>query len=115
MAVTRWWGDVGTHLFYRRGGSKQFVGIEVSFPLTPRATPVQHTVHVEGAPTYKLGVRTMVANAANLVQPRVVRELRMAWDLESQVLNAGRLGPEYVLSQLPRMRQSYFSFGVYQP
>jgi hypothetical protein len=108
--VSRWWGDVGTHLFYRKGGWRQYVGIEFSVPLTPRAAPAARTVHIQGSPSWTRGVRTMVANAANYVEPRAVRDLQLAWSVETQALNAGRLGPEYVWSQLPRMREAFFLY-----
>ena len=113
LVFTRWWGDVATHLFYRKGGPRQFAGIEFSFPLTPRAAPVNPWLHVAGSPSYTRGLRTQLANGAdshNYLEPRRVRDLQLAWSLEQQSLNAGRLGAEYIQAQLPRMRQAYFLY-----
>jgi hypothetical protein len=72
-------------------------------------------VHVQGSPSWKRGLRTMVDNPANLVEPRMVRDLQLTWDLETQALNAGRLGPEYVLAQISRMREAFFTYGKKSP
>lgn len=110
--VSRWWGDVGTHLFYRRGGSRQYVGIEFTVPLTPRSSQATGNVHVQGDAYWTRGVRTMVANPINAVEPNKVRDLRLAWELDTRTLNGGRLGPEYVMAQLPRMREAFFLYGT---
>jgi hypothetical protein len=57
----------------------------------------------------------MVDNPANYVEPRQVRDLQLTWELETQALNAGRLGPEYVLAQMPRMREAFVSYGPKKP
>ena len=108
--VSRWWGDVGTHLFYRRGGSTQYVGIEFTLPLTPRSSLATGKVHLQGDAQWTRGVRTMVANPINAVLPTTVRDLRLAWELDGRALNGGRLGPEYVMAQLPRMREAFFMY-----
>lgn len=110
VVVTRWWGDVATHLFYRQGGWRKYAGVEFSIPLTPRAAPIQRTFHIEGTPSWKKGQRTMIANDANYVEPRKVQDLRLAWELDTQLLNAGRLGPAHVVDQLPRMREAFHTF-----
>jgi hypothetical protein len=113
--VSRWWGDVGAHLFYRQGGWRKYVGVEFSVPLTPRSAKSWGPVHVQGSPSWKRGLRTMVDNPANYVEPRQVRDLQLTWELETQALNAGRLGPEYVLAQMPRMREAFVSYGPKKP
>lgn len=110
--VSRWWGDIGTHLFYRRGGARQYVGIEFTVPLTPRSVLPVGDVHVSGDAAWTRGLRTLVANPINAVEPTKVRDLRLAYDLDARTLNAGRLGPEYVISQMPRMREAFFTYGV---
>ena len=110
--MVRWWGDVGVSLNYRKGGNFQFAGLTLSFPLTPRAGMRNNEwVHVEGKPSYRQGLRTRVGNDANWVTPRAVRDLELSWDLDSQALNAGRLGPEYVMSQVGRMREALLLYG----
>ena len=107
---TRWFGDVGTRLFYRRGGERKYAGIEFSFPLTPRAAPTNRWVQVSGSPSYTRGLRTRLLDdktTHNFLEPRRVRDLQLTWDLDVQSLNAGRIGIEYLASQFPRMRQAY--------
>jgi Exopolysaccharide biosynthesis protein YbjH len=107
---TRWWGDVGAHLFYRQTEWRKYAGVEFSIPLTPRSVRAVGPVHVQGVPSWTRGVRSMVDNPANFVEPRRARDLQLTWDLETQALNAGRLGPEYVLDQLPRMREAFATY-----
>ena len=112
FTLTRWWGDLGVSLSYRKGNESQFAGLALSFPLTPRAG-LRHNrwLHVEGAPSYRQGVRTRVGSPNNWVTPRAVRDMELAWDIESQALNGGRLGPDETLARLPRMRQAWLLFG----
>ena len=115
LVASRWWGDVGVHLFYRRGGIRQYAGIEFSFPLTPRAAPENSLLHITGSPSYRRGLRTRITDEnapMNFIEPRRVRDLQLTWDLDVQTLNAGRLGIDYVHSQFPRMRQA---FHLYAP
>ena len=114
MSLVRWWGDVGVSMNYRKGGNAQFAGVSVNFPLTPRAGMRMREdsfLHVEGKPSWRQGLRTRVGALENFVAPRAVRDLELAWDLDSQALNAGRLGPEYVMGQLGRMREAFFLYG----
>jgi Exopolysaccharide biosynthesis protein YbjH len=107
---SRWWGDVGAHLTFRQGGWRKYAGVEFSFPLTPRSVRAVGPVVVQGTPSWRRGLRSMVDNPANYVEPRAVRDLQVTWDLETHVLNAGRGGQEYLLAQLPRMREAYFLY-----
>ena len=116
LSVVRWWGDLGVQMNYRRGQygggrSQQFAGLEFIFPLTPRDTRSFGPVHIEGKPFFRQGLRTMIGNTSNWVAPRAVRELQPAWDLDSTTLNGGRLGPEYVMSQVGRMREAFLLYG----
>ncbi|HSW07407.1 YjbH domain-containing protein [Aquabacterium sp.] len=110
LVFSRWFGDIGAHLFYRRGGERRFAGVEFSVPLTPRAAPVQGRIQFSGSPSYTRGIRTRLlddSTSRNLVEPRHVRDLQLSWDLEVQALNAGRIGPDYLASQFSRMRQAF--------
>jgi hypothetical protein len=109
-SLTRWWGDVGLQLYYRRAGWRHFAGLEFVLPLTPRSARAWGPVQVQGPQAWPLGLRTMVGNESNYVEPRQARDLRLTWDLETQALNSGRLTPEYVLSQFARMREAYLHF-----
>jgi len=106
----RWFGDVGAAFFYRRGGQRQYAGVEFTIPLTPRAAPANPWVQLSGDPAFTRGLRTRLLDKSathNYVEPSRVRDLQLAWDLDIHTLNAGRIGMEYLASQLPRMRQAY--------
>jgi hypothetical protein len=111
LGFTRWFGDVSLNLNYRRGGNAQFVGLDISFPLTPRRGMAPNPIHLGGAPQFQMGLRTRLTDrnlALNLVQPNAVRDLALAYQLDSQQLNAGRQGAAYWRNQEARMRDSFY-------
>ena len=110
VTVSRWWGDLGAHLVYRKGGLRQFAGLELSVPLTPRAAPQAGPVQILGASQWRQGLRTRITDRhspGNWVEPNSVREYAPAWDVEMRSLDAGRLGPAYLRDHLPRLREAY--------
>lgn len=113
LTVSRWWGDFGAHLTYRKGGVRQFAGLELSLPLTPRAAPRTGPVQVLGASQWRTGLRTRITDTAsgggNWVEPGIVRDYASAWDIELQSLDAGRHGEGYVRNHLPRLREAYLT------
>lgn len=111
LTVSRWWGNFGAHLTYRRGGLRQFGGMEISIPLTPRIAPAAGPVHVSGPSQWRQGLRTRITDrheAANWLEPRAVRDYGPAWDMEARNLDAGRLAPRYTINGLFRMRAAFF-------
>jgi len=114
LMLTRWFGDVGVHLFYRKGGTQQFAGLEFSIPLTPRRGMEPGAVVLTGTSEFQRGVRTRLATgstALNFVQTNAVREFQPDYDAEIQQLNRGRTSEKYFISQLYRMREAFFLYG----
>ena len=113
LALTRWFGDVAVNMQFRKGGNNSFVGIELNFPLTPRQGMTPEYVQVSGAQRFDIGLRTLVAsgsNKLNYVRPNSVRMADINYQPEVEFLNSGRIGSEYVISQLPRMRESFYMY-----
>lgn len=113
LMLTRWFGDVGVHLFYRKGGDRQFAGLELSVPLTPRRGGELAGVSFTGNPRFTRGVRTRLTDdntGINLVSPTAVREMRMEYNLDSGHLNSGRISQSHFISQLPRMREAFYEY-----
>lgn len=118
LTLSRWWGDVGAHLSYRKGGARQYVGLELSFPLTPRAAPITGPLHLSGPSQWRTGLRTRLTdrqNPSNLIEPTAVRDLTTAWDLEANILAAGRGGLQYTRSGLSRMRAAFLIYALPVP
>jgi hypothetical protein len=110
LTVSRWWRDVGVHLNYRSSRGRKFAGLELSFPLTPQVGPATGAVHLSGPSQWRRGQRTRLtdgANANNWIEPNAAREYSPAWNLETQVFYGGRLGPAYVLQNVPRLREAF--------
>lgn len=109
----RWFGDVGVQLFYRKGGDRQFAGLQLNFPLTPRQGMAPGAVSLAGASHYAQSIRTRLTSAsqaANLVQPQAVRDVRLETSLENDLFNAGRMSQSYFSSQVPRMREAFYLY-----
>ncbi len=110
LTLSRWWGDVGAHLSYRKGGARQYVGLELSFPLTPRAAPITGPLHLSGASQWRTGLRTRLTdrqNPSNLIEPAAVRDLATAWDLETNILDSGRVRLQYTQRVVTRMADAH--------
>ena len=113
IVLTRWFGDVGVNLFYRRGGVAQFAGIELSIPLTPRQGMLPGAVNLTGTSSFQRGLRTRITDsntAQNLVQPTAVRDFQMDYNTEVQQLNGGRMGAAYLGTQMVRMRDAFYKY-----
>jgi hypothetical protein len=114
IGFTRWFGDVSVNLNYRRGGNAQFAGLDITFPLTPRRGMAPNPIHLGGPSQFQMGLRTRLTDqntALNLVQPNAARDLALAYQLDSQQLNAGRQGAAYWRSQEVRMRDAFYLYG----
>jgi len=111
LTVTRWFGDVALQVFARKGGSSTFVGMELNLPLTPRQGMKAAAVQLTGTPRYGQSIRTLVTsggNAANFVRPDAVRSVSLNYKPEVELLNSGRITPQYIQEQAQRMRESFF-------
>jgi Exopolysaccharide biosynthesis protein YbjH len=112
---TRWFGDVSVQLFYRRGADRQFAGLQLSLPLSPRKGMAPGPVVFSGASQYAQSIRTRITTAsesANLVQPSAVRDLSLESSLDIDQLNAGRMSQSYLASQAHRMREAFYLYAT---
>ena len=112
---TRWFGDVSVQLFYRRGADRQFAGLQLSLPLTPRKGMAPGPVVFSGSSQYAQSVRTRIttaSQAANLVQPSAVRDISLDSSLDVDQLNAGRMSQRYLASQVHRMREAFYLYAA---
>ncbi len=113
IVLTRWFGDMGVHLFYRKGGVAQFAGLELSIPLTPRQGMEPGWVQLTGTPQFQAGKRTRITDGStsiNFVQPRSVLDMQLDYNAEQRQLNGGRMSQHYFISQLPRMREAFYLY-----
>ena len=110
VRFTRWFGDVSMNMFAARGGDNSFVGMQLSLPLAPRQGMKAAPVELAGA-RFSTGLRTLLTsggNAGNYVRLDAVRPATMAFEAETEHLNAGRMTPDYLRDQLPRLRESFY-------
>ncbi|TXT39073.1 MAG: hypothetical protein FD135_2451 [Comamonadaceae bacterium] len=109
----RWFGDIGVQLFYRKGGSAQFAGLQLNIPLTPRQGMKPAAAFFTGTSHFEKSVRTRLTSAAssgNYISPGAVTSLKLETSMENDSLNAGRLSKPYLDQQVYRMREAYFLF-----
>ena len=115
LAVTRWFGDVALQMFARKGGGNSFIGLELSLPLTPRQGMGAARVQLSGSPRYTVPVRTLLTSAtdkANFQRPGAVRPVDLNYKSEVELMNSGRFSADYISTQLPRLRESFYQFGL---
>ena len=113
VELTRWFGDFSVQIYYRRGDLRQYAGIELSIPLTPRQGMAPSLVTFSGTPQFQRGLRTRITDAntvTNDVDFNFVRDMRLDYNAELRQLNAGRMGQSYFASQMPRMREAFYLY-----
>ncbi len=117
VVLTRWFGDVGVHLFYRRSGDAQFAGLELSVPLTPRQGMAPGLVQLGGTSRFTQGVRTRLVDSStsiNFIQPTAALDMQLNYNAEQQQLNGGRSSQRYFVGQLHRMREAFYLYARQQ-
>lgn len=113
VVLTRWFGDVAMNMQFRKGGNNSFVGLELSFPLTPRQGMEPRFIQASGAQRFNIGLQTLLAsgsNKFNYIRPNSTQMVNIGYKPEVELLNSGRIGSEYMISQLPRMRESFYMY-----
>jgi hypothetical protein len=108
IEVGRWFGDVGFQVYLKKGGRTVVGGFQLSIPLTPREGMRPGWSHLEGTGFFRHGLETTVAHSGdcNCIDPNVLKEIPMTYGSRDYLLNEGRIGQDYVISQLPRMREA---------
>lgn len=117
LVLTRWFGDVGVHLAYRKSGDAQFAGLELSIPLTPRQGMAPGLVQVGGTSRFTQGVRTRLVDSStgvNFIQPTAALDMQLNYNAEMRQLNSGRTSQSYFVSQLHRMREAFYLYARQQ-
>lgn len=114
LALTRWFGDVSLQVFAREGGGNRFVGLELSLPLTPRQGMGANAIQLSGTPRFAVPFRTLLTSdtdKANSQRPNAVRPVDLSYKSDVELLNSGRMTPDYLGTQLPRLRESFYLYG----
>jgi hypothetical protein len=111
LVLTRWFGDVGVHMHYSRGGTRQYAGLDLTIPLTPRRGAELGPVAFNGEGQFRRGIRTRILNATNTVAIDAARDIQLEYSSETNQLNGGRISQKYFVSQLPRMREAFYLYG----
>lgn len=112
VQVNRWFGDVQAQVFLRRSNLETKVGFGLAFPLTPRQGMKFGLTHIEGSNSFPLRLETRYAREGqcNCITNGIVQEMPMVYSSSTNFLNQGRIGREYLLSQLQRMREAAFIY-----
>lgn len=107
VSFTRWFDDVSVSVDAEHSGRGNFVGVTMSFPLTPRRGMKPGPVQVQGAGQFALDFRSRVGSTNYLSSYAAAQNLSFAYDPEQVLLNAGRFGAGYFAGQIYRMRDAY--------
>ncbi len=113
IRVSRWFGDVQAQAYIRRSDRGTFAGFQLAFPLTPRQGMRPGYTHIEGPGQYGYGLETKLASQGDcncIATARgIAEELPMAYSAR-KLFNEGRVGRDYLASQLSRMREAALLF-----
>ncbi len=110
--LNRWFGDVQAQAFVRKSNLETRVGFGLAFPLTPRQGMRPGWSHLEGAANFPLRLETRYARkgSCNCITNGIVQEMPMVYSSSINLLNQGRIGRDYLLSQLQRMREAAYLY-----
>jgi hypothetical protein len=113
VRVSRWFGDIQAQAYIRRSDQATFAGFQLAFPLTPRRGMRPGYTHIEGPGQFAYGLETKLATQGNCncITRGVAEEIPIAYSARSVLLNQGRVGRDYLATQLPRMREAALLFG----
>ncbi|HJW57952.1 MAG TPA: YjbH domain-containing protein [Burkholderiaceae bacterium] len=112
VSVSRWFGDIQAQAYIRRSDQATFAGFQLAFPLTPRQGMRPGLTHIEGASQFAYGLETRIASSGecNCITRDVAQEIPIEYSARNFLLNRGRVGKNYLVSQLPRMREAAVLF-----
>jgi hypothetical protein len=112
LSISRWFGDVQATAIVRRSESDTFAGFQLAFPLTPRQGMMPAYTHLEGPGQFTYGLTTKIASkgGANYITRGIAEEIPKAYSTDRFLLNQGRVGQGYSVSQLSRMRDSFLLY-----
>jgi hypothetical protein len=117
LKFNKWFGDIQTQVSLRKSDVETRIGFGIAFPLTPRQGMRPGLTHVEGSSSFMYRLETKLAKAGecNCITAGVVEEMPMIYSAKSNLFNLGRVGREYLVSQLPRMREAGLIFSRIAP
>ncbi|BDT60625.1 hypothetical protein MasN3_41190 [Massilia varians] len=109
LQVSRWFGDVQAQAYVKRSEAETRIGFGIALPLTPRKGMRPGWTHLEGSGSYMARVETKHARPGqcNCINMGVLEEVPMAYSARVNLLNQGRIGREYIVRQMPRMRNAF--------
>jgi len=112
LQLSRWFGDVQAQAYLKKSEVETRIGFGIAVPLTPRKGMKPGWTHLEGASSYMARVETKHARPGdcNCINMGVVEELPMAYGARANFFNQGRIGREYIVRQMPRMRNAFLQY-----
>ncbi|XYJ11586.1 YjbH domain-containing protein [Telluria sp. B2] len=112
LQLSRWFGDVQAQAYLKKSEVETRIGFGIAVPLTPRKGMRPGWTHLEGASSYMARVETKHARPGdcNCINMGVVEELPMAYGARANFFNQGRIGREYIVRQMPRMRNAFLQY-----
>lgn len=115
LELNRHFGDTILGVFFKAASmDDQAGGLQVSLPLTPRQDAQPRGLQVKGARRWAHSVSSTLnaSDQRNPLMPLLLYEPMLDLDLQRDLLDAGRLGEDYLRDELPRMREAYERWGI---
>jgi hypothetical protein len=114
LDVNRYFGDTIAGVFLKYESDENMAGgFSLSVPLTPRRDAMPRGIQLKGPRRWGHSLQTTLnrADGTNALKPLLLFEPLAELDLRRDFYDSGRLGPEHLRAQLPRMREAYLLWG----
>jgi hypothetical protein len=112
--LNRYFGDTIAGVFLKVEAEDNMAGgFQLSLPLTPRRDAEPRGMQVKGARRWGHSLQTTLnlPDGTNALRPLLLYEPLTDLDLRRDFLDSGRLGPEWLRHQLPRLREAWLLWG----
>jgi len=106
LQLKRFFGDTSIAL-YLKDTTQTYAGFELSLPLTWEKTPNTQWGKLHGKKDFSYGIRTVVNDQNNNLQPAGAIIPKNDLELETEYLNRDRLNAQYIRTHLDRLSQAY--------
>lgn len=110
LDVNRYFDDTILGVFLKYESHDNMAGgFQLSLPLTPRRDAMPRGLQAKGPRRWGHSLQTTLnlADQTNSLKPLLLYEPLFDLDLRRDFYDSGRLGPDYLHAQLPRMREAW--------
>jgi hypothetical protein len=113
--VQRYFDDTIVGLFLKAEAEDNMAGgFMISVPFTPRRDAMPRGLQIKGSRRWSYSLQTTLnrSDGTNALRPLLLYEPVTDFDLRRDFFDSNRLSPDWLRTQLPRMREAYLLWGA---